>query len=143
MGLSKAMLNLSDFDNIISMAQDGNLELVDLSIEDIAKGTFGHLPPTLTASNFGKMSDKAGKQDLLKAILNMVFQTIGMMAVMAAKIERDTNIVLTGNLVKVPHAITTFKQLSSLYKVKFHNPAYAQYCTAIGAAISKGILKQK
>ncbi len=136
MGLSKAMLNQSDFDNIISLAEIGDLSLVDLSIGDITKGDIGNLPPTLTASNFGKMSDKAGKNDLLRAILNMVFQTIGMMAVLAAKIEKDKNIVMTGNLVKVAQAQKTFGELAKLYNVRFHTPKYARYCTAIGAAIS-------
>jgi type II pantothenate kinase len=135
LGLSKAMLNLSDFDNIITLAEDGDLSLVDLSIGDITSGDIGNLPPNLTASNFGKMSDKAGKTDLLKAILNMVFQTIGMMAVMAAKIEKDGNIVMTGNLVKVKQAQHIFHELSKLYEVRFHTPKYAEYCTAIGAAI--------
>lgn len=136
MGLSKAMLNLSDFDNIINLAESGDLSLVDLSISDISRGDIGNLPPTLTASNFGKMNDKAGKNDLLKAILNMVFQTIGMMAVMAAKIEKDSEIVVSGNLSNVPQAARTFKELSKLYGVKFHIPKHARYCTAIGAAIS-------
>jgi type II pantothenate kinase len=139
LGLSKAMLNLSDFDNIISLAEKGDLSQVDLSIADISSGEIGKLPPTLTASNFGKMSDKATKNDLLKGILNMVFQTIGMMAVLAAKKESDTDIVMSGNLVKVAQAQKTFNELSKLYGVKFHTPAYAQYCTAIGAAISKDL----
>lgn len=135
LGLAKAMLNQSDFNNIISLAQDGDLSLVDLSIADITSGDIGNLPPNLTASNFGKMSDKAGKNDLLKGILNMVFQTIGMMAVLAARLEKDKNIVMTGNLVKVKQAQVIFKDLSKLYNVKFHTPKYAEYCTAIGAAI--------
>ncbi len=136
LGLSKAMLNLSDFDNIVSLAESGDLSLVDLSISDITQGDIGNLPPTLTASNFGKMSDKAGKNDLLRAILNMVFQTIGMMAVLAARVEKDKNIVLSGKLVQVPQAQKTFSELSKLYGVKFHTPRHAEYCTAIGAAIS-------
>lgn len=135
-GLSKAMLNLSDFENIIALAETGDLSLVDLSISDISQADIGKLPPTLTASNFGKMSDKAGKNDLLKGILNLVFQTIGMMAVLAAKAEKDKDIVISGNLIKVPQAAKTFSELSKLYGVNFHMPKHAQYCTAIGAAIS-------
>ncbi len=136
LGLSKAMLNLSDFDNIIHLAEKGDLSRVDLSIADITKGEIGKLPPTLTASNFGKMSDKATKNDLLKGVLNLVFQTIGMMAVLAAKKETDHDIVMSGNLVKVPQALKTFNELSKLYGVNFHTPTHARYCTAIGAAIS-------
>jgi type II pantothenate kinase len=136
LGLSKAMLNLSDFNHIICQAEKGDLSLVDLSIADITSGDIGNLPPNLTASNFGKMNDQAGRNDLLKAIINMVFQTIGMMAVLASKIEKDQNIVMTGKLVKVDQAQKIFYQLSNLYDVKFHTPLNAEYCTAIGAAIS-------
>lgn len=139
MGLSKAMFNLSDFDNIISLAEEGDLGLVDLSISDITRGEVGNLPPTLTASNFGKMSDKASRNDILKGILNMVFQTIGMMAVLAAKKEKDTDIVMSGNLVKVPQAQRTFSELTKLYGINFHTPKQARYCTAIGAAISSNL----
>ncbi|MFN3557062.1 MAG: type II pantothenate kinase [Bacteroidales bacterium] len=134
-GLSRAMLNLSDFDNIISLAETGDLSLVDLSIGDISRADIGKLPSTLTASNFGKMSDKATRNDLVRGILNMVFQTIGMMAVLAARNEKDKDIVISGNLVKVPQASKTFSELSKLYGVNFHIPRHARYCTAIGAAI--------
>jgi type II pantothenate kinase len=136
LGLSKAMLNLSDFENIVRLGETGDLSLVDLSIADISKGDIGKLPPSLTASNFGKMDDKAGKNDLVRGILNMVFQTIGMMAVLAARAEKYKDIVISGNLIKVPQAEKTFQELSKLYRVKFHTPKYAQYCTAIGAAIA-------
>ena len=137
LGLSKAMLNLSDFDNIINLAEQGDLSHVDLTISDISRGDIGKLPPNLTASNFGKMSDRATRNDLLKGIVNLVFQTIGMMAILAAKQGSDTDIVMSGNLVKVPQAQKTFTQLSKLYGVKFHTPTHARYCTAIGAAISE------
>lgn len=68
--------------------------------------------------------------------INMVFQTIGMMAVLAAKIENDKNIVMTDNLVKMAQAQKTFGELSKLYNATFHTPKYARYFTAIGAAIS-------
>ncbi len=136
LGLSKTMVNLSTFENIIDMAASGKLENVDLSIGDISHTEIGNLPNTLTASNFGKMNDQAGRSDITKGILNMVFQVIGMMAIFAARTQGDKNIVLSGKLVDVPQAKRTFKELSRLYKVNFIVPNHAQYCTAIGAAIS-------
>lgn len=136
MGLSKAMLSLTDFQHIITKAEEGNLDNIDLSIGDITKSEIGQLPSTLTASNFGKINDKASTADLLRGILNMVFQTIGMMAVLAARAENYKDIVISGKLVRVAQAERTFKELSRLYKVNFHIPKHAQYCTAIGAAIS-------
>jgi type II pantothenate kinase len=136
LGLSKAMVSLSNFENIIEMAAEGKLENVDLSIGDISHTEIGNMPNTLTASNFGKMNDQVSRSDISKGILNMVYQVIGMMAIFAAKSQGDQNIVLSGKLVDVPQAIRTFKELSRLYHVNFIIPDHAQYCTAIGAAIS-------
>lgn len=136
LGLSKTMVNLTTFENIIETARTGKPERVDLSIGDISRNEIGNLPSNLTASNFGKMSDQAEKNDITRAILTMVFQVIGMMAIFAARPGSDTEIVLTGKLAHVHQAQATFTELGNLYKVNFHVPPHAEYCTAIGAAIS-------
>lgn len=135
-GLSKLMTSLSNFDNIVESASKGNLQHVDLSIGDISYVEIGNLPGNITASNFGKMGDEASKNDISKGILNMVFQVVGMMAIFAARMENDSDIVLSGKLVNIPQAEKTFRELAKLYNVHFHAPKHAAYCTAIGAAIS-------
>jgi len=135
-GLARTMASLSTFDNIIEAASEGKLENIDLSIGDISHTEIGNLPSTLTASNFGKMTDQANRNDIARGVLNMVFQVIGMMAIFAARAQGDNNIVLSGKLVNVPQSERTFRELSKLYKVNFIVPKHAQYCTAIGAAIS-------
>jgi pantothenate kinase len=105
-------------------------------VGDISQSEIGNLPSNLTASNFGKMSEQASKEDITKGILNMVFQVIGMMSIFAARQHGDKNIVLSGKLVNAPLAGKILDSLSRLYKVKFHIPKHAEYCTAIGAAIS-------
>jgi type II pantothenate kinase len=136
LGLSKVMVNLSNFDNIMEAASKGRLGNIDLTVGDISQAEIGNLPTNLTASNFGKMSEQASKEDITKGILNMVFQVIGMMAIFAARQHGDKNIVLSGKLVNAPLAGKILDSLSRLYKVKFHIPKHAEYCTAIGAAIS-------
>lgn len=136
LGLSKAMVNLSSFDTIIETAQTGRPEPVDLSVGDISRTEVGNLPSTITASNFGKMTDQATKNDITRGILTMVFQVIGMMAIFAARAQKDSDIVLSGKLVNIFQAQKTFSELGNLYGVKFHVPEHAEYCTAIGAGIS-------
>ncbi len=136
LGLSKTMANLSTFENIIEAASGGKLSNIDLTIGDISHTEIGNLPNTLTASNFGKMNDQVSRNDIARGVLNMVFQVIGMMAIFAARAQGDRNIVLSGKLVNVPQSERTFRELSKLYKINFIVPKYAQYCTAIGAAIS-------
>ncbi len=136
-GLSRVMTSLNNFENIVESASKGKLEHVDLSIGDISYVEIGNLPGNITASNFGKMKDEATKDDISRGILNMVFQVVGMMAIFAARTEKDTDIVLSGKLVNIPQAKKTFNELSKLYDIHFHAPKHAEYCTAIGAAISK------
>jgi type II pantothenate kinase len=139
LGLSKAMVNLSSFENIVEMAAGGKLHNVDLSIGDISHADIGNLPSTITASNFGKMNDQASRNDITRGILNMVFQVVGMMAIFAARTERDKDIVMAGKMVHIPQARKTFDELGKLYKVNFHIPRYAEYSTAIGAGISRSL----
>ncbi len=136
LGLSKAMVNLTSFETIIETSRTGKPDHVDLSVGDISRTEVGNLPSSITASNFGKMTDQATKNDITRGILTMVFQVIGMLAIFAARAQKDNDIVLSGKLVNIHQAQKTFTELGRLYGVKFHVPKHAEYCTAIGAAIS-------
>ena len=50
LGLSNKMLNIRHFDDLIEMAQSGNLANIDLNISDITKDRMETLPPEITAS---------------------------------------------------------------------------------------------
>lgn len=136
LGLSNRMLNVRDFNDLIETARGGSLAHIDLAISDITHDVLVGLPPETTASNFGKISDLATKADVALGIINLVFQTIGMLAVFATRIDHTNDIVLTGNLTNVPQAGEIFTQLSRLYNVNFVTPPNAEYATATGAAIS-------
>jgi len=137
LGLSSKMLNIRHFDDLIEMAKDGNLANIDLHIGDITKDIMETLPPDLTASNFGRISDLATKADTALGIINLVFQTIGMLAVFATRIHNTRDVVLTGNLTSVPQAHAIFDRLHQLYNVDFHIPKNAEFATAAGAALTK------
>jgi len=136
LGLSNIMLNIRHFDDLIGMAGGGNLENIDLFIKDITKEEIVGLPPELTASNFGKISDLASKNDIALGIVNLVFQTIGVMSIFAARIDGTEDIVLTGNLTNVPQSREIFDGLSKIHPERFHIPEHAEYATALGAAIA-------
>ena len=87
------------------------------------------------AANFGKLSDLANRHDIALGIVNMVSETIGMMAVFAARSFGLKNIVLTGNLATIAPANKIFENLSSTFGVNFIIPENAQFATAIGAAL--------
>jgi type II pantothenate kinase len=136
LGLSNRMLNIRHFHDLVKTAKGGNLKYVDLTIGDISRDALKTLPPETTASNFGRISDLASRSDIALGIINLVFQTIGMLAVFATKIDHINDVVLTGNLTNVPQSQDIFARLQELFEVRFHTPENAEYATAVGAAIS-------
>lgn len=137
-GLSKIMLGMESIEHITELAADGSLDNVDLRIKDISsKESMINLPPDMTAANFGKVSDVASNADIALAIINMVFETAGMLAIFAARSLKTKDIVLTGNLAAMPMANELFTSLSPKFGVNFIIPEKAQFATAIGAAKAK------
>lgn len=135
LGLSNRILNVRSFDDLVEMAKGGDLNNVDLSIQDISNTTMKNLPQHITASNFGKTSDLASQSDLALGIVNLVFQTIGVMAMFASRKEGTDNVVLTGNLTHVPQARGIFDIMAKLYNINFIIPEHSEYATATGAAL--------
>ena len=137
MGLSKQLLKMDNIDHIVELAKNGNLNNIDLRIKDISKQeSFGGLPEIMTASNFGKISDIATREDIALGIINTVFEVAGMLAIFAARSHGIKDIVLTGNLTKIPQSRDIFGNLNSMFDVNFIIPEYAQFSTVIGAALS-------
>ena len=135
LGLSSKLLDTYNFESICSLASSGELTNVDLTVGDISKTSTSTLPLHTTASNFGKISDYATKGDIAIGLINMVFQTIGMMAVFACRAENTKDVILCGNLTTIPHTAELFKAISDLHGINFHLPEHAEYATALGAAL--------
>jgi type II pantothenate kinase len=136
MGLSKKLLQVDSFDSIIELASRGNLKKVDLLIEDIAAADIGYLYREATAANFAKISDNASREDLALAILNMVYQVIGMLSVFAAKSRKLNTVVITGNGSNNPIGKRILSEFTPMFGISFEFPEYAEYTTAIGAALA-------
>ncbi len=135
-GLCSRLAGISDFEAIVEAAAGGRLENVDLALGDIARIAVGNLPPDATASNFGKISERASPEDLAAGVVNMVFQTVGMIAVMAARAEGCSCAVMVGKSTRLPMARAVLSWISSLYDIRFVVPELAEYATAIGAALA-------
>ncbi len=140
MGLSRLLLQAESIEHIVEYAELGNLANIDLRIGDFtAPENLTALSRDLTASNFGNVSDVASKEDIALGILNMVYETIGMVSVFAAHEVGVENIVLTGNLTRLPHCARKFNELNSLrqnYGVNFIIPENSRFATVIGTALS-------
>jgi type II pantothenate kinase len=137
-GLSKALFNVSDIELIARKAANGRLDKVDLSVGDIATQDIPGLPPETTAANFAKMADDASDDDLAMAVVNLVCQTVGMIASGAAKSTGKDTVVLVGKLASFPASAEVFKRLSQLVGLDFKIAPNAAFATAVGAAVEAG-----
>ena len=137
-GLSKKMLGLSDIVHIQELAEGGDLNNIDWRIRHISKkDILPGAPDMLTAANFGNVSEIASKADVALGIINMVFETIAMVARFAAKAYGLRDIVLTGNLTTLSQAPAIFAGLNAMFDLNFIIPHNSQFVTVIGAALKK------
>ena len=136
-GLSKKMLSMDTVSHISELAKEGSLDKVDLKINDITKSDIvPGFSDIMTASNFGSISDLATKADIALGIINMVFETIGMMAIFAARNYNIKDVVLTGNLSVVEQAPDIFGTLNRMFDMNFIIPKNSAFGTVIGAALA-------
>lgn len=136
LGLSRLMLGVDTVDHIEQLAKEGDLGNIDLRVGDMSrKKLHPNMNMELTASNFGKLNDLASKNDVALGIVNMVGETIGMMAVFAARNYGLDRVVLTGNLTTLAPIRRIFRVLEATFGIHFIIPENAQYGTVIGAAL--------
>ena len=136
-GLSHLLLKDNHIQDVIEMAQHGDISRINLQIKDISKGDIEGLPMHATASLFGKvMNSNPNDNDIAKGLICMVLETIGSCAVLSQVNGGFKDYVLIGNLTLLPECQIIFPMMESLYDVRFHIPEHARYCTALGAALS-------
>ena len=138
-GLSKLMLSAETIAHIEEYASSGDLSNIDLRIKDITDGSSASaLSDDITASNFGNVSDLASKDDVALGIMNMVYETIGMVSIFAARSVGVDNIVLTGNLTRLAFCKSKFdffNSIKSTYGMNFLMPERSEFATVIGTAL--------
>lgn len=135
-GLARVMLNTRDHKQIQSLAMQGDIHNINLLIGDISTHPLPGLPMDATASLFSKAQYDVSKEDIALGIIVMVLQTIGSAAILSALNSGIKDFVLIGNLTLLPQCKEIYPMLEKFYKVHFHIPKYAEFCTAIGAALS-------
>lgn len=137
-GLCDKMLGIRSVEHIVKLAEKGSLANVDLTIGDISSAAISNMDQETTAANFGKLSDLASPEDLALGVCSMVFQTVGVMAAFSARGAGLRDIVLTGNLARLPMARKIFSDFEKLYDARFLIPEKADFATALGAALAGG-----
>jgi type II pantothenate kinase len=112
--------------------------MIDLKIKDITNSSgLAELSREMTAANFGNVSDVASKSDIALGILNMVYETVGMVSIFASRHCGVKDIVLTGNLTRIPFCKRKFSEFNQMgYGVNFIIPERSQFATVIGSAFT-------
>ena len=135
--LAARFAGASSFDSITALAAQGDLGAVDLRLGDISREKIGNLPPDTTVSNFGNLKDNATSADIVRGLVNMIFESVGMMAVFATLQDNIDDVVLIGSLSTIDQVKDVLDNLSNMYPIRFHIPPDAIYATAVGAALSE------
>ncbi len=133
-GLSKLILGmpLSKVEDIAKKAGKN----LDLTVKDIVGGSIGKVPASATASNFGKATGKSSKPAVASSLLNMIGESIGVMAYFAAKgVGQEKKILICGrvamNGIVKNRVMSTIRMLGGKATI----PNKAEYCAAVGAAL--------
>lgn len=134
-GLCHKLVGMERFGQIKKLAAHGDLGQVDLTIADITCNPAPTLDPTLTAANFGNLSEDAAPADLAAGAVNLVLQAIGTMTVLACQCCDTRTVVLTGSMTTLDQVVPNFENFEKLYGIHYIIPENATFATAIGAGL--------
>lgn len=132
-GLSRKILGTDRGREIEFMLQSGDLSRVDLLMSELPSCP-PSLDPKLTAANLVKTTPDTEKCDWAMGLMNLLFQTLGSMAFLAASGRSVDTMVFTGGPTISPYAKTVFDGFTKAYGLRFVVPEHSQCATAIGAA---------
>lgn len=126
------MENVNDFMNL---ALKGSLDNSDLLIKDISKDNIDNLMGDVTAANMAKITNDSKPEDYAFGACNLVFQNVGVMAVMADRPYATGKIVIMGSIGRSEIAKRCFDAVGNLFGYEFIIPNEAVYGVAIGAIL--------
>ncbi len=138
-GLSKHLLGVRDASTVAWLALQGDASGVDTTLGEVLGGGVGSLPPAATAVNLGRLADLESPDhaDLAAGLVTLVAQTIGLVALNAAKVANMPQTVFVGRLAEFEAVSQVITSVYGLYGVEpplF--PEGAGMATAYGAALA-------
>jgi type II pantothenate kinase len=138
LGLARLLLGTVDPGEIDTLAQVGNPNQADLSLADVVTGPIGTLPAEATAVNFGRLgriAAEVSRADLAAALVTMIAQVIGLLAIQAARAQQIERIVVTGHLTDMSSIRRILAQVGQYYATPLELPTEAGFATALGALL--------
>lgn len=134
-GLSRLLLQTDNINEIIALANKGDISRINLQIKDISTSPLPGLPMDATASLFANAQANASREDIALGLIGLVLQSIGSATILSSLNSDIRDFVLIGNLSLLPQCELLFPVMEKIYDVRFIVPKNSEYCTAIGAAL--------
>jgi type II pantothenate kinase len=137
-GLARLLIDEVDPVAIDQLAQAGTDTAHNLTIGEILGQAIGSLPPETTAVNFGRVarhSVEASREDTAAALVNMVGQVIGVVAINAARSQQLEHAVIVGHLASLPSVRRTLALVGQFYHASVKIPEHGGMATALGALL--------
>ncbi|RDU38783.1 type II pantothenate kinase [Neobacillus piezotolerans] len=135
-GLGSLLSGTDEFSELVGMAAVGSRQTVDLLVKDIYGGGDEPLNGDMTAANFAK-GKGAGKDDLAAAIINMIAETLVLLASQIALARKIESIIYAGSTLAgnapLKAALSAYTEAVGLKPVFFGN---GEYCGALGALMA-------
>ena len=139
--LGGLLLGNRDAHEICDLAAAGDASRVDTTLGEVLGSGLGTLPPDATAVSLGRLADQARdvrREDLAAALVTMVAQTIGLVAVNAVRAHGLPAVIMVGRLATLPPVRSMLRAVFAVYGMTqlLHLPDGAAHATALGAALA-------
>jgi len=129
-------LGMKNVNEFMELGAQGKLENSDLQIRDISKSNIDTLYGEVTVANMAKITKDSAPCDYACGVCTLVFQNVGVMAVMADKAFNSKKIVVLGSVANSQIARDSFAGVGKLFGVNFIIPDDSVYAVAVGAVLA-------
>lgn len=138
MGFARLLLGTTDPVEVGALAERGDRNGVDLSLADVITGPIGSLPADATAVNFGRLgrgtfSGDVKREDIAAGLVNLIAQTISLVAANAARANECRRIVMVGHMLDLAYFRHVVGLVGAYYATSFELPEHPGTATALGA----------
>jgi type II pantothenate kinase len=134
-GLSALICGLDNPSQIEALATKGNASELNLTISDLGYEQISFLGADMTASNFADIKSN-NIEDRAAAILNLVGETVGIIASICARsVNCRDHIVMVGKVAANQFIRQVLNLVGQLYQTTFIFPDNPGYATVYGAAV--------
>ncbi|MEO7520425.1 MAG: Fumble domain-containing protein [Gemmatimonas sp.] len=143
LGFGRLLLGTSDPVAIGELASHGDRNGVDLRLADVITGPIGSLPADATAVNFGRVGRSTfegdvKREDVAAGLVNLIAQTISLIAANAARAQQCQRIVMVGHMLDVAYFRHVVALVGAYYATTFELPEHPGTATALGALALAG-----